>query len=189
MKIILASNSPRRKELLEKNKIEFVVRPSNVDEALNPDFTVYENVMKLAYLKAQDVYNKNPNEIVLGADTIVAYGNEILGKPLDEMDAFRMLKLLSGKTHEVITAVAVIAKNKEIVEYEVSKVTFKKVSEEEILEYIKTKEPMDKAGSYAIQGIGNKFIESFEGEFDNIVGLPMKLVLRILEQINKAIDD
>ena len=182
MEIILASNSPRRKELLEKNGISFVVQPSGVDEVLDKKLTVYENVMNLAKLKAMDVYNKNKNETVLAADTIVVYNDEILGKPIDEMDAFRMLKLLSGKTHEVVTAVAVISSEKQSVEYEVSKVTFHKITEEEILEYIKTKEPMDKAGSYAIQGIGSKFVKSYEGEFDNIVGLPMKLVLKMLNK-------
>ena len=183
MKIILASNSPRRKELLEKNNIEFIVKPSDVNEVLDSSLSVYENVMNLAKLKATDVYSKNKNEVVLGADTIVVYQDEILGKPIDEMDAFRMLKLLSGKTHEVVTAVAIISSKKTMVEFEVSKVTFKEISEEDILEYIRTKEPMDKAGSYAIQGIGAKFVESFKGEFDNIVGLPMKLVLKMLNQI------
>ena len=181
MKIILASNSPRRKELLAAHNIDFVVKPSNVDEVIDTKLSVYENVMNLAKIKGLDVYNKNPDEIVLAADTIVVYDNEILGKPIDEMDAFRMLRLLSGKTHEVITGVAVISKEKELLNYEVSKVTFKKITEEEILDYIKTREPMDKAGSYAIQGIGSKFVESYEGEFDNIVGLPMKLVKKMLK--------
>ena len=182
MKIILASNSPRRKELLEKHGVNFTVKPSNVDEVIDKNLSVYENVMNLAKIKALDVFNRNPNEVVLAADTIVVFENEILGKPIDEMDAFRMLKLLSGKTHEVITGVALCSKDSQIIDYEVSKVTFNKITEEEILEYIKTKEPMDKAGSYAIQGIGSKFVKSYEGEFDNIVGLPMKLVLKMLSK-------
>ena len=182
MKIILASNSPRRKELLEKHKISFVVKPSNVNEVIDKNLSVYENAMNLAKIKALDVFNRNQEEVVLAADTIVVYENEILGKPIDEMDAFRMLKLLSGKTHEVITGVALFTKDSQIIDYEVSKVTFNKITEEEILEYIKTKEPMDKAGSYAIQGIGSKFVKSYEGEFDNIVGLPMKLVLKMLSK-------
>jgi septum formation protein len=185
MKIILASNSPRRKELLEKHKISFVVKPSNVNEVIDKNLSVYENVMNLAKIKALDVFNRNQEEVVLAADTIVVYENEILGKPIDEMDAFRMLKLLSGKTHEVITGVALFSEDSQIIDYEVSKVTFNKITEEEILEYIKTKEPMDKAGSYAIQGIGSKFVKSYEGEFDNIVGLPMKLVLKMLNRSNK----
>ncbi len=183
MKIILASNSPRRKELLKSYNVNFVVEPSNVIEELDSKLSVYENVMNLAKIKGVDVFNKNPDDIILAADTIVVYNDEILGKPIDEMDAFRMLKLLSGKTHEVITAVAIITKEKELIDYKVSKVTFQKITEEEILEYIKTKEPMDKAGSYAIQGIGAKFIKSYDGDFDNIVGLPMKLVFKLLEEI------
>lgn len=185
MKIILASNSPRRKELLKEHKIEFDVIPSNVDEKLNKDLDVYNNVMMLAKIKCEDVYSNNSERIVLAADTIVVYNNEILGKPKDEEDAFRMLKLLSGKTHEVITGVCLMYKEKVLVDYVVSAVTFKNITDEDIKDYIKTKEPMDKAGSYAIQGIGSKFIQSYSGQYDNIVGLPMKKVLELLENIKK----
>lgn len=180
MKIILASNSARRKEILTEHNILFECIPSNVDEKIDPKLNVLENVMNLARQKCMDVYQNNSSEIVLAADTIVVFNNKIYGKPKDEDDAFRMLKTLSGNTHEVITGVAV-GKNGHInTSYEISKVTFKNMSDEEILDYIKTKEPMDKAGSYAIQGIGKKFILSYEGEFDNIVGLPMKLVKKML---------
>lgn len=182
MKIILASNSPRRKELLKQHNIDFVVIPSKIDEQIDPKLNPYENVMNLARQKALDVYKENKSMPILAADTIVVYNNEILGKPIDELDAFRMLKTLSGKTHEVITGVAFICVDVVETEYEVSKVTFKELTDEEIFEYIKTKEPMDKAGSYAIQGIGSKFIQSYEGEFDNIVGLPMKLVVKLLKE-------
>ena len=180
MKIILASNSPRRKELLLRHNIAFDIIPSDVIELVDNNLSPVENVMNLAKQKALDVYNKSQEEVILAADTIVVYNNEILGKPKDEMDAFRMLRLLSGKTHEVITGVAFVINGKIDTYYEISKVTFKKLTEEEILEYIKTKEPMDKAGSYAIQGIGSKLVDSYEGDFDNIVGLPMKLVLKVL---------
>jgi septum formation protein len=182
MKIILASNSPRRKELLKAHNIEFDVIPSDISEVLNPNLSPVENVMELAKQKAEDVFNKTHKTAILAADTIVVYGNQILGKPVDEEDAFRMLRLLSGKTHQVITGVAFISTKGLETSYDVSNVTFKEISEEDILEYIKTKEPMDKAGSYAIQGIGSKFVESYDGEFDNIVGLPMKLVLEILKK-------
>ena len=182
MEIILASNSPRRKELLEKNNIKFKVIVSNVDETIDNTLTVYENVKRLASLKALDVFKTNGDRIVLAADTIVVYKNEILGKPKDEADAYRMLRLLSGKTHEVITAVAVISNEQKLVEYEVSTVEFKEISDLEIFDYIKTKEPMDKAGSYAIQGVGSKFVLNYVGEFDNIVGLPMKLVKELLKK-------
>ena len=180
MKIILASNSARRKELLTKYNIEYDCIPSNVEEIASPDLSVVENVKNLARIKCLDIAKKFPDRVVLGADTIVVFNNKIFGKPKDEEDALKMLLQLQGNTHEVITAVAV-CKNGEIdVKYEISRVVFKKATKEELVEYIKTKEPMDKAGSYAIQGIGSKFIECYEGEFDNIVGLPLKLVLKML---------
>lgn len=181
MKIILASNSPRRKELLSAHNIEFEVIPSDIEEIINVDASPVENVMNLATQKALNVYEKCQTVSILAADTIVVYDNEILGKPIDEGDAFRMLRLLSGKTHEVITGVALIRDGKIKNQYEISKVTFKNITDEEIWEYINTKEPMDKAGSYAIQGIGAKFVESYQGDFDNIVGLPMKCVLKMLK--------
>ena len=181
MKIILASNSPRRKELLTAHNISFEVIPSDISEVLNPNLSPVENVMSLAKQKAVDVYEKCKKQPILAADTVVVYNDEILGKPIDEHDAFRMLKLLSGKTHEVITGVAYISGNGIEASHEISKVTFREVTDEEIVEYINTKEPMDKAGSYAIQGIGAKLVKSYEGEFDNIVGLPMKLVLKMIK--------
>lgn len=181
MKIILASNSPRRKELLLKHNIEFDVIKSDVIEELEENKTVLENVMNLAKLKCLDVYKQHPEKTVLAADTIVVYNNKIYGKPTSEEDAFKMLKELSGHTHEVITGVCVASPLEIRVDYEISQVTFKEITDKEILDYIETKEPMDKAGSYAIQGIGSKFIKEYSGEFDNIVGLPMKLVLKMLK--------
>ena len=180
MKIILASNSPRRKELLEKHNIEFVVVPSQIDEEVDLSLTPYENVMNLAKQKALDVYKKHQTQSILAADTIVVLDKTILGKPVDEADAYKMLSALSGRSHEVVTGVAFIINGDVKCDYRVSKVTFKTLSNEDINDYIKTKEPMDKAGSYAIQGIGSKFIESYEGDFDNSVGLPMKLVLKLI---------
>lgn len=185
MKIILASNSPRRKELLSEAKIDFEVIKSDVVEMLDKSKSVLENVKNLAKLKCLDVYNNNQERIVLAADTIVVFGNKIFGKPVDRTDAFKMLKMLSGNTHEVITGVCVASSICVDVDYEISNVTFKELSDEEIWEYIDTNEPMDKAGSYAIQGIGSKFVLSYTGEFDNIVGLPMKLVLKMLKKHEK----
>ena len=129
MKIILASNSPRRKELLKEYEIDFEVIPSNVDEVIDETLNVYENVMNLAKIKCLDVFKNNPSRTILAADTIVVYNNQILGKPKDDEDAFRMLSLLSGKTHEVITAVAVANECGVNVSYEVSKVVFKNTVE------------------------------------------------------------
>ena len=182
MKIILASNSPRRKELLTKHNIEFDVIPSNVDEQIDLNLTPYENVVNLAKQKALDVYKKYQTQSILAADTIVVYENEILGKPQDEEDARRMLRLLSGDTHEVVTGVVFITNGTIKFNYCISKVTFKELTDSDVDWYISTKEPMDKAGSYAIQGLGGKLIESYEGSFDNIVGLPMELVLKFLSE-------
>lgn len=181
MKIILASNSPRRKELLEKHNIEFEVIPSDITEEVDSLLTPYENVMNLAKQKALDVYKKYHRTPILAADTIVVLDNLILGKPKDELDAYNMLSSLSGRTHEVVTGVAFVKNGELKLEYCVSEVTFKTLTEEDIKSYIATKEPMDKAGSYAIQGIGSKLIESYEGDFDNIVGLPMSVVLKFLK--------
>ena len=182
MKIILASNSPRRKELLEMNEIDFEVCKSNVNEVIDININVIENVCNLAKIKCLDIYNKNLDRVVLAADTIVVFNNKIYGKPADEADAFKMLEELSGNTHEVITGVCVASPKGIDVSYCISKVHFRKISKEEILDYISTKEPMDKAGSYAIQGIGSKFVLGYDGEYDNIVGLPMKLTLEMLRK-------
>ena len=120
------------------------------------------------------------DRIVLAADTIVVFNNQIYGKPKDELDAFSMLKKLQGNAHQVITAVAIKSEKGLTQGYSVSDVVFNKMTDEDILEYIKTKEPMDKAGSYAIQGIGGKYIKEYIGEFDNIVGLPIKVVKELL---------
>ena len=180
MKIILASNSARRKEILTAHNIEFEVIPSDVEEVVDESLTVIENVMNLAKIKCEDVYNKHQDRIVLAADTIVVFNNQIYGKPKDELDAFSMLKKLQGNAHQVITAVAIKSEKGLTQGYSVSDVVFNKMSDEDILEYIKTKEPMDKAGSYAIQGIGGKYIQEYIGEFDNIVGLPIKVVNELL---------
>ena len=156
-----------------------------MDEKINSNLDVYNNVMMLAKIKCEDVYSNNRDRLVLAADTIVVYNDEILGKPKDEEDAFRMLKLLSGKTHEVITGVCLMYHDKILVDHVISKVTFKNITDDDIKDYIKTKEPMDKAGSYAIQGIGSKFVENYSGDYNNIVGLPMEKVLELLNEIKK----
>lgn len=185
MKIILASNSPRRKELLAMHNIDFEVCKSNIKEEIDGKISVIENVCNLAKMKCLDVFQNNSDKVVLAADTIVVFNNKIYGKPVNEKDAYKTLEELSGNTHEVITAVAVASPKGLDISYCVSKVHFKNISKDEILEYIATKEPMDKAGSYAIQGIGSRFVLSYTGEFDNIVGLPMKLVLKLLKKHEK----
>lgn len=174
MRFILASASPRRKELLEQIGVKFDILPATGEE-----------VMELAKQKAEEVAKTaGADALVLGADTVVAYEGKILGKPKDEADALRMLTMLSGKEHEVYTGVALIDNRDQSMEnfFERTKVTMYPVSEEEIRDYIAGGEPMDKAGAYAIQGLGAKFIQKIEGDYNNVVGLPIG---RIYQEIKR----
>jgi len=191
MKIILASGSPRRKELLGKLVKEFDIKISDFDEDIikNTENNPEALVKKLSLGKANDILsnlNKNDDFIIIAADTIVCINDKILGKPLDKDDAKKMLKKLSGNIHFVLTGMTVIInKDKNLTKETVcskSTIYFKKITENEIIEYINTGEPLDKAGSYAIQGIGNKFIEKYDGNFDSIVGLDTNQLKDILEK-------
>ncbi|MCX7903547.1 MAG: Maf family protein [Caloramator sp.] len=184
-KIVLASSSPRRIELLKKFNINFEVIPSNFEEK------VYETnpvtfAMDMAKGKALEVAKGlDKDYVVISADTIVTKDNKIFGKPKNEEDAVRMLKELSGSTHDVITAICVYDLKKEILKCEVEKteVAFKELTEQEILDYINTKEPFDKAGAYAIQGIGCLFVKSINGCFFNVVGLPIFRLSQLLREV------
>lgn len=182
MRIILASNSPRRKELLSQIGLEYDVIPSSFEEkAIHKEAS--DMVKHFAFNKAADVASSIKNDaLVIGADTIV-YLDKVLGKPVDEEDAFRMLKSLSGKEHYVLTGLSVIhaLTGSFVTEFESTKVRMKPLSDNEILNYIRTGEPMDKAGAYAIQGIGSLFIEGITGDYFNVVGLPLFRLGRILE--------
>lgn len=180
--IILASASPRRKEILELADLKFDVMPSDAQE-ITTKTAPNEVVMELASLKAKDIYKKSEKQsMIVGADTVVAYQGQILGKPTDEADAKRMLTMLSGQTHEVYTGVCVIEDEKTKTFYEETKVTFYEISDEQIDHYIKTGEPMDKAGSYGIQGKAAVFIKGIEGDYYNVVGFP---IARFLQEITK----
>ena len=169
--IILASASPRRKEILELADLKFDVMPSDAQE-ITTKTAPNEVVMELASIKAKDIYKKSEKQsMVVGADTVVAYQGQILGKPADEADAKRMLTMLSGQTHEVYTGVCVIEDGKTKTFYEETKVTFYEISDEQIDRYIKTGEPMDKAGSYGIQGKAAVFIKGIEGDYYNVVNV------------------
>ncbi|MEW9079647.1 Maf family protein [Terrisporobacter glycolicus] len=178
MDIILASKSPRRREILENTKVRFSVKESQVDEVIKADESPKETVMRLAYEKALDVANNNKESLVIGADTIVVINDRILGKPKNEEDAYNMVKLLSGKTHCVITGFALInlSLNKKVIDCEVSQVTFKELSEECIKDYLNTKESLDKAGAYGIQGYGGLLVNNIQGDYFNIVGLPISKI-------------
>jgi septum formation protein len=182
-RLILASSSPRRKELLEMINLPFEILASHIEEAVPESSTPEEIVQSLAYQKAKAVANLEKDAYVLGADTIVVYKGIILGKPKTEQDAFEALKMLSGNTHEVLTGVAIVSQEHEITFYERSKVTFWELTDEEISNYIASKEPMDKAGSYGIQGKGALFVKRIEGDYFSIVGLPIARTARELRKL------
>jgi septum formation protein len=190
--LVLASASPRRRELLAQAGFSFEVHPAHIceDPSPNEDPTAY--VMRIAREKAEAVFARlsapqeqppeaAPDLAVLGADTIVTLDNRILGKPSDPDDASRILRSLSGRTHLVITGVALVTANSTEVAAEVTAVRFLTLSEEEIAAYVATGEPMDKAGAYAIQGRAARWIPRIEGDYFNVVGLPIALVSTLLE--------
>lgn len=185
-KFILASGSPRRKELLELLKIKFDIIKSNADESsvdnsLSPE--VY--VQHLSMLKACDVAKSIKSEkLVIGADTVVEYNGKFLGKPSSHEDAYKMLSLLSGNRHCVYTGICVMnSKTAEMTStYERTEVIFRKIEHNEIMNYIKTKEPFDKAGAYAIQGLAGVFIKGIVGDYNNVVGLPVYKLAKVLKE-------
>jgi len=190
MTIVLASASPRRQELLINAGIEFVVRPANIPEVRLPHESPKGFAERMAQEKARTIRNnveaahpRNKNSLaVLGADTVVVIGNHVLGKPTNFGDAARMLRLLSGREHSVITGVCLSGETFEDVRSETTIVYFGELSEWDIKSYIKTGEPMDKAGSYAIQGMASRWISKIEGDYNNVVGLPVDLVLQMLRE-------
>jgi len=182
-KLILASRSPRRSELLRSLGVEFEVSPSKVDEITDPEQSPEQNATNIARDKALWVARHNPGSYILGADTMVVLGQEIIGQPKDEEDAFRILSKLAGKQHRVITGMVLITPEAE--EYStavVSTVSIQSVSESKIRSYIATGEPLDKAGAYAIQGKGSFLVESWQGSYSNIVGLPLEALTGLFQQ-------
>ncbi|MDX9692061.1 MAG: Maf family protein [Acholeplasmataceae bacterium] len=181
--LILASSSPRRAKLLQDAGLDFIVEPSHVDENIEDEkLKPHELVLELAKMKALSVAAKYPNDIVIGADTIVVYEDEVLGKPKDEEDAYRMLKKLSGERHVVYTAVA-LSRGEQMVSFvSETEVSMKVLSDLEIRNYIDTKEPMDKAGAYGIQGEGGNLVDHYKGDFFTIVGLPLKELMENLKK-------
>lgn len=182
--LILASKSPRRKELLSLITKDFEIIPAvseeNADPSLSPDIFV----MELAKQKALEIAASHPDDIVIGSDTVVAAEGEILGKPKDKEDAYRMLSLLSGTIHSVFTGVAVV-KNGEIHSFtEETKVKFFNLSEKEITDYIATGEPFDKAGAYGIQEFGALLVEGIDGDYYNVMGLPSGRLYRLLKSLS-----
>jgi len=181
-RLILASASPRRQELLREARIEFEVRPPHISEDRNPGETPINYALRMAREKAEAVAWHYPQEFVLGADTIVVLNEEeILGKPQDAQDATRMLRLLSGRLHQVTTAVSLIAPgHSPDTRSSTTQVHFRVLEEDEIQRYVRSGEPMDKAGAYAIQGGAAPWVVRLEGDYSNVVGLPLPLVTEML---------
>jgi septum formation protein len=178
--LVLASASPRRQELLRNAGIPFEVQPAHIPEDTRPGEQAKQCAERLAREKALAVAKQRPQDIVLGADTVVAIDDQILGKPVDRSDAIRMLRMLSGREHQVITGVCVVANGQPRTTSETTKVTMAEITEQEIIDYVASGEPMDKAGAYAIQGIASRWIPCIEGDYSNVVGLPVALVWRLL---------
>lgn len=184
VKLILASASPRRSELLKMLGCEFKVIPSQIKEEVNPHLSPIQNVKNLSRLKALDVASKISNGIVIAADTDVILDEKILGKPKNKKEAKEMLKKLSGKEHQVITGITVIdVKTKTIKEGAViTKVKFRKLNQNLIEKYVKSEKVLDKAGAYAIQEKGSLLIESIKGDYFNVVGLPLGALNQLLDK-------
>lgn len=184
-KIILGSSSPRRADILKKLKLDFVIIPSSYVEPHDQTVFSYDYVENLAYNKALYVAKKiDYSALVIGADTIVVIDNKILGKPKDKEDAYKMLKMLSGKTHFVVTSVAVINSEnmKSKVESTTTYVTFEPLTDEQIHYYIENFNPFDKAGSYGIQELPKGYVKNIEGDMDNVIGLPSKTLLKLMNE-------
>lgn len=186
-KIILASQSPRRKELLSLMGLTFDVLPSQKEEVIDPKLPLNKLSESLAYQKAEDVFNQTEgNRIVIGSDTLVKVGGKLFGKPKDDQEAICMLKSLSNNTHEVITSLCVLIENngevKKYLTHDIAKVKFLKLSDETIAEYLKSGEHKDKAGAYAVQGRSGMFIKQIKGSFASVMGLPTHQLFEILKK-------
>lgn len=177
---IVASASPRRKEILENGGYTFRIIPSDCDETIKDKLSPEETVRELSKRKAMSVLKENQNSVVLGCDTVVALGDEILGKPSDREEAFLIIKNLSGKTHKVCTGVCIAEEGREENFLSVAKVEFYEISDETARSYVETGECDDKAGAYGIQGLGGTLVKSIKGDYYAIVGLPFAETVRVL---------
>jgi len=186
--LILASQSPRRKELLAQLGYQFITQSADIDESVHSGENAKDYVVRLAKEKAQVIFSALPSQqqeksIVIGSDTSVVIDGEILGKPADEAECIRMLLRLENKPHQVLTAIAVINLDQEISELVETQVHLKALSIDEIKHYWQTGEPCDKAGSYAIQGIGGQFVTTINGSYSAVVGLPLYETVQLLAQV------
>lgn len=184
MNIILASASPRRKEILENASVKFEVMASCIEELTLDGESPCQMVMRLAFEKGMYIASRKKSDLIISADTIVVIDNTVLGKPENEIEARKMITSLSGRTHQVITGISLINldNNKKIIDYVISNVKFKNLSEEDINDYIRTKESLDKAGAYGIQGYGALLVDEIQGDYFNIVGLPISRLSDLLKK-------
>lgn len=182
MQLILASQSPRRKELLGLFHIPFTVQVADIDEAMDPSKSPQEEVSRVSRLKALAVAG-NSEDVIIAADTIVVLEGNVLGKPADRRDAIRMLTALSGRDHQVMTGVTVVRGSRILTHTEVTDIHFRPLSQAEILRYVDTGEPMDKAGSYGIQGGAALFVEKMHGDYYNVMGLPVCRLWQMLHAV------
>lgn len=186
MKYILASSSPRRRELMKEITPKFLVCPSNIDENSPRDFSIREKVAFVARNKGLSILEKYPEDLIISADTIVVINNQIIGKPVDKEDAKRILRLLSGNKHEVLTAFTIFYKHKEISDIVSSFVYFNKMSEQTIEEYVESLSPLDKAGAYGVQDNEKyHFIDKVVGSIKNVIGFPVEEIKEAIRKIEE----
>ena len=186
MKIILASTSPRRKELLEREGIDFIIDASSITEYLDSSLEIEERLKKLAYDKGVSIHEKYPDDVVISADTTIYHNGKIIGKAHSAHEAREILESLSSDTHSVFTSVAVFYKDQVCTFVDETKVTFKNINDM-IDDYLSIDEWKGKAGAYAIQGVAGKFIEEVQGDIDNVIGLPVKHVIEVIETLEPLI--
>ena len=184
MNIILASASPRRKEILKNANVKFKVMSSSIEELTLENESPCQMVMRLAFEKGMDIASSQKSDLIISADTIVVLDDNILGKPKDDIHARKMIINLSGRNHQVITGISLINldNNKKIIDYVISNVKFKNLSEQDVNDYITTKEFLDKAGAYGIQGYGALLVDEIQGDYFNIVGLPISRLSDLLKK-------
>jgi nucleoside triphosphate pyrophosphatase len=182
MRVVLASASPRRRELLTAAGFDFDVAPISVDETRQPVEAPAAYVERLARSKAQAAAGHDTERAVIGADTVVVVDDDVLGKPRDAEDAARMLRRLAGRAHEVLTGVAVVWRGRTLSHVERTTVWFARLSESDIAWYVASGEPLDKAGAYAIQARGSRFVKRIDGSYSNVVGLPVAAVIELLQK-------
>ena len=182
MRFVLASQSPRRQQLLQLLRVSFEVRPADIDEAMDPNLPPQQEVARVSKLKAEATPCES-GDVVIAADTIVVLQDKVLGKPADKADAIATLRALSGRDHQVMTGITVLRDGKAVTHTEITDVQFRPLTEDEILRYVETGEPMDKAGSYGIQGYAAPFVEGIRGDYYNVMGLPVCRLQQMLQEI------